>query len=127
MARFCLQTGCPEVVDAKVSWCGEHDPNRDRPAWQGSSSARSRSNGWAWSRLRQRVLRRDGYRCVKCKAQGNEVDHIIPAARCLELGISAHDLANLQTLCVKCHKAKTEADRLEGMRLSREIKKGRSR
>ena len=125
MARFCLSPGCPEVVENKSGWCAGHDPWEARPKWQKSQSAAQRGNGWAWGDIRRRVLRRDAYRCVKCRKPGNEVDHIIPVARCAELGINPHELGNLQTLCHGCHAEKTEADRIEGMRLSRERKKGK--
>ena len=125
MARFCLEPGCPEIVEAKSGWCAPHDPWKKQPAWKNSASAAERGSGWAWSRLRKKVLRRDGYRCVLCKRPGQEVDHIIPVARCVELGINPHDLTNLRTLCTACHAEKTEADRVEGMRLSREKRKGK--
>lgn len=52
-----------------------------------------------YKRLREKVLARDGYRCVYC---GNEddlqVDHIFPR----KLG-GGHDMENLQTLCKPCN------------------------
>lgn len=51
---------------------------------------------------------RDGWACVTCGAVGRlEVDHIKPIKTHPEL---AYDLANLQTLCVNCHAAKTRAE-----------------
>lgn len=126
VARFCLSPGCPEVIDAKSGWCQSHDPWTARK-WRSRLPAGSRPNGWAWGAIRRRVLARDNRRCVKCGAQAEEVDHIVPVARCVESGLNAHDLSNLQSLCAGCHRAKSEADRIEGMRLSRESKKGRRR
>lgn len=57
---------------------------------------------------RAEVLKRDGYRCVRCGATPGagvwlEVDHIAERL----VGGSDIDLANLQTLCNSCHAAKT--------------------
>ena len=54
-----------------------------------------------WARLRQEVLTRDDWRCVKCKRRGRlEVDHIIP----MRFGGEVYALSNLQTLCrAPCH------------------------
>jgi 5-methylcytosine-specific restriction protein A len=62
----------------------------------------------AW---RAAVLRRDGYRCVKCGAGGEGVrliaDHIVE----LEDGGAALDVDNGQTLCAACSNRKTSAAR----------------
>ncbi|MCC3244214.1 HNH endonuclease [Methylocystis sp. WRRC1] len=61
-----------------------------------------------WARLRWIALRRDGFQCVKCGARANlECDHIAPIRKAPE---RAFDLANLQTLCVSCHTAKTNGE-----------------
>ena len=60
-----------------------------------------------WRRLRLYIFNRDGYRCVQCGRRGRlECDHIEPR----EAGGSDHP-DNLQTLCRRCHIAKTRADR----------------
>lgn len=52
-----------------------------------------------WMTLRERVLKRDNYRCVKCGSTEHlQVDHIRPAARG---GQSI--MSNLWTLCALCH------------------------
>ena len=49
-----------------------------------------------WRRVRWAVLRRDGFRCMKCGKAGRlEVDHIIPIAD----GGDLFSLGNLRTLC----------------------------
>lgn len=60
----------------------------------------------AWHRpgvaaLRERVLRRDGYRCVHCGAgdDGLEVHHVIPV---FEGG--ANTLPNVVSICRVCHR-----------------------
>lgn len=58
-----------------------------------------------WKALRLIALRRDGFRCVECRAPGRlEVDHIRPVREAPEL---AFELSNLQSLCAACHGRKT--------------------
>jgi hypothetical protein len=63
-------------------------------------------------RDRTNVLKRDGYRCIKCAACSKtgksvrlEVDHIIPVSK----GGDNH-LENLQTLCSDCNLGKSNQD-----------------
>lgn len=55
--------------------------------------------------IRDKVFKRDGYRCVRCGASNKEkrleVDHIIPISRG-----GTNDIDNLQTLCWECNKDK---------------------
>jgi 5-methylcytosine-specific restriction endonuclease McrA len=62
-----------------------------------------------WARIRERILKRDGYQCQqvfstgrKCGERATHVDHIKPAAQ----GGADGD-ANLQALCAYCHGIKT--------------------
>src|SRR4051812_8459592 len=77
--------------------------NRER-----GSSAANGYGGKAWQSLRKSVFLRDGYRCVVCKKfvgleRGDaHCDHIIPKA-----AGGSDDLTNCQTICVRCHAAKT--------------------
>lgn len=120
MSRYCLQSGCPEIVDNRSGWCDVHDPWLKRPAWSGSASQahRAGASGWQWAALRKRVLARDHHQCVLCRRRGTEVDHVVPVAECARKGINPDDLSNLQTLCTECHAKKTRADRLRGVRRS---------
>jgi hypothetical protein len=60
---------------------------------------RSRSGSTRrWRRLRQEVLRRDGFRCVECGAPAVEVDHI----EAVILG-GTDAVSNLRSLCQRCH------------------------
>ena len=55
-----------------------------------------------WTRIRGRIMARDGGRCVKCGGPGDAVDHIMPRAA------GGDDTwQNLQTLCNPCHRTKT--------------------
>jgi 5-methylcytosine-specific restriction enzyme A len=61
-----------------------------------------------WKAVRFLAKRRDGFKCVTCGAAGRlQVDHIKPLRSHPEL---AFDLANLQTLCIACHSAKTQTE-----------------
>ena len=61
--------------------------------------------GPRWERLRRRILDRDNWTCQTCgqSAGRMEVDHVVP----LHLVGPAWEASNLQTLCRRCHWAKT--------------------
>lgn len=72
-----------------------------------------------WARIRQRVLRRCGFRCehvsqggIRCSGTATEVDHA--------LGRNIHDDNALQGLCHEHHKRKTAEE-------SRDAKRGKRR
>lgn len=64
---------------------------------------------WAvWQRTRRRVFDRDGWRCVRCGNAGRlECHHKVP----MTAGGAALDLANLETLCRRCHVAESRRER----------------
>lgn len=65
-------------------------------------------NDKRWPALRLAAKRRDGFKCVKCGAIGRlECDHILPVRDRPDL---AFELTNLQTLCIRCHSAKTKIE-----------------
>lgn len=54
-----------------------------------------------WTAVRLQAKRRDGWKCVDCGARGRlEVHHI---KRVKHFPSLAFDLANLKTLCGRCH------------------------
>jgi 5-methylcytosine-specific restriction enzyme A len=59
-----------------------------------------------WARRRARILRRDHHRCQiagpGCTRIATEVDHIDHGDN--------HDPANLQAVCSRCHRAKTQGE-----------------
>lgn len=62
-----------------------------------------------WSATRAAAILRDGHRCVKCgSTEKLEVDHIEPLHTHPHL---AYEVSNTQTLCHRCHAAKTKAQR----------------
>lgn len=67
-------------------------------AWA-SNSRRRAELPKDWKRIRERVLRRDGFKCVFCGAPANQVDHIDPRG--------PHSLGNLRSLCRTCHMRRT--------------------
>jgi len=71
---------------------------------------RTHYHSLAWAAIRKAVLLRDGYRCAVCGRlcdQLAQVDHVRP----LHDG-GTDDLANLQTLCVEHHGAKTRGEQI---------------
>lgn len=109
----CRHRGCAALVD-KPGYCDAHSgeakswkPNHER------GTAAERGYGWAWQKLRQSILKRDGYVCccLDCKAIGRvreatEVDHIVGKAR-----DGTDDPGNLQAINTECHKRKTARER----------------
>ncbi|MFF3147675.1 HNH endonuclease [Streptomyces sp. NPDC057927] len=58
---------------------------------------------------RDAVVARDGGRCVRCGAPGEEVDHVRG---------DSPEMSNRQLLCRVCHDSKTQNQSREGMRLA---------
>jgi 5-methylcytosine-specific restriction endonuclease McrA len=76
-------------------------------AWQNSTRRARLPKGW--TRLRARVLKRDGYLCQErfstgelCGAPATDVDHIAPG--------DDHSMANLRALCAWCHRQKSSSE-----------------
>lgn len=55
--------------------------------------------------IRKKILTRDGYTCQQCGSPAAEVDHIDNTR-----GPGYDALSNLQSLCVPCHRAKTQRE-----------------
>lgn len=76
------------------------------PQLETKAGATVRIRGRIWGRTRERIAKRDGYRCKQCEclwdSQADQVDHVTP----LEQG-GSNDDDNLQLLCDACHKLKT--------------------
>lgn len=66
------------------------------------------TRGPRWKALRMQALDRDGWQCVRCGERRRlEIDHIEPVKTHPDL---AYVLANLQTLCGRCHARKTRIE-----------------
>ena len=67
-----------------------------------------------WADLRRQAMERDGMTCRICKApvtpETCEVDHIIQYSR-YKRPVDANRPENLWTLCIACHRRKTELER----------------
>jgi len=67
-----------------------------------------------WADLRQQAGDRDNWTCRICKTVGSpttcQVDHIIQYSR-YKRPVDANRLENLWTLCIPCHRRKTESER----------------
>ena len=82
-----------------------------RLAGSGWERNKRRYRGGLTRAVRTAVLTRANGRCAICHGRPDklEVDHIVPAS---EGGTG--DMANLQALCVACHRAKTRAESKRG-------------
>lgn len=79
-------------------------------AWP-TASRHARGYGTAWDKLRQQILKRDGYLCQPCMRQGifteaTQVDHLKRKA-----DGGTDDKGNLEATCKPCHDAKTAAEK----------------
>lgn len=99
-------TYCGVLVRDGTSRCPAHKAiGKFGDARRGSSS--ERGYGWAWQQQRKRILSRDKGLCQVCLKLGKfrparDVDHIVHRGNG-----GADDDANLQSICPKCHAAKT--------------------
>ncbi|CAG4906198.1 HNH endonuclease [Paraburkholderia saeva] len=103
----CRHYGCGRLVQTP-GYCEEHAA--DAIGWQSDrvrGSRHQRGYGSRWEKQRARILARDNGLCQPCLRDGRitaarHVDHVIAKAE----GGTDVDV-NLQSICVRCHKAKT--------------------
>ncbi|MGS0941563.1 HNH endonuclease [Pseudomonas luteola] len=103
----CNAPGCRELVRG-VRYCKAHEHLAE--AWKTSKrSAKPGLSGRPWRRKREQILIRDCYTCQSCGlvTKELEVDHIIGRA-----SGGSDDDSNLQSLCIPCHKLKTQKESL---------------
>ena len=92
-----------------------------RPWLHDKRSSSERGYGWAWQKLRLRILARDGYicQCEECtKANrirpAQEVDHIVSKAEWKRRHLTLDGVdnpSNLQAINRLCHERKSLAER----------------
>lgn len=106
----CAHPGCSALV-ANGSRCDQHKVNKTSN-WSKPerSSSTARGYGWAWTKLRNRIMHRDGGLCQVCFSAGlivqaKEVDHIVA-----KHNGGTDDETNLQAICIECHKLKTAGE-----------------
>jgi 5-methylcytosine-specific restriction protein A len=102
--RPCLGPGGFHLSEPGESRCAAH-------AVKGWTNTKGLGAGWAL--LRRDVLAQEP-RCRSCGARATTVDHIQPRA----FG-GSDSRANLQPLCDRCHRAKTQRESHDGMRRKR--------
>lgn len=106
----CCAPGCGALVRG-ARYCKAHEHLAE--AWATSKrSEKAGLTGRAWRRLRDQIMKRDGYicRCDECRRTGtlkdaHEVDHIVPVS----LGGSDRP-ENLRAISRECHRAKTQME-----------------
>lgn len=102
--ELCGTTGCTALVRGKV-YCNDHEPQRGWPRKTGNT----RSTAPSHRARRERVLKRDDYRCQLrypgCTGTATIVDHVVA----LRLG-SADTDANCQGACQPCHRRKASCE-----------------
>lgn len=95
------------------------------PAW----NAKRPPADYIHPRKKQRILAAHGHRCHICGERGDnlEIDHIIPWAEWTRTDLSPHDPSNLAPAHADCHKTKSEAERIAGLRRATAAKEARKR
>ena len=106
----CTWPRCPERLP-RPGRCERHR----RGAWTTATGMQPTVSpyGNAWRGVRAEVLAEERT-CRHCGAPATEVDHVTPLAHG-----GTHERRNLQGLCVRCHRAKTQRDALDGRRRNR--------
>lgn len=118
----CTFSGCGRLVHGGGSRCSAHARvatgkfnDRER------GSRHERGYGSAWVKLRESVMLRDRGLCQPCLqagrlTPGSAVDHKINKAEWLRRNCALAGVdhpSNLQTICVDCHKQKTQKEAAE--------------
>lgn len=109
--RPCNKPGCKALVPN--GYCADHKQHQSQTYDRARTSSHDRGYDASWRATRLQALKRDQYLCRDCLQRGLvtpavDVDHIIPVEQRPDLRL---DLANLQSLCLPCHRAKTAAER----------------
>lgn len=115
---ICRKVACGALIDAP-GYCERHA--KLSVGWaksHGDKSSHERGYGWDWRQRRARILSRDGGICQikgpECRFAAREVDHKVSKERARAMGWTdeqIEDDLNLQSACIPCHKAKTQAER----------------
>jgi 5-methylcytosine-specific restriction protein A len=100
---YCSYPGCNRVAEQGTR-CTEH---RRKAGGTHKLTRTQRGYSNRWLRLRKRWIRAHP-KCNHCGRLADEVDHIIPHRGDAKL---LFDSSNLQSLCKRCHAAKTVKER----------------
>lgn len=112
--KACRKPACGNTTTDRSGYCDKHKEESGWVKWHGGKTRTERGYGYAWDKLRLRILKRDKYicQCSECKKHGmireaHEVDHIIAKANG-----GLDNESNLQAINRECHKRKTVLDRM---------------
>lgn len=109
----CSRT-CPNPI-FKYGKCKDHQPEKE--AWKGSKRQSEFLRSAEWQRQRRRVLFRDKRICQLCgTCDASHVDHIIPVWYTGREQVTDEEL---QTLCERCHNAKSSFEGVQAKRIKR--------
>ncbi|WP_049925683.1 HNH endonuclease [Halopiger goleimassiliensis] len=101
--------GCFCTLECYGEWLSENVVGPDHHQWEGGPIEYGRS----WWRIRRRALERDGYECLHCGGEPDElgrnpdVHHVRPV-RSFDRPEEAHTMDNVVTLCRSCHRLAEE-------------------
>lgn len=93
---------------------GRCDKHQREPWSHNGKTAAERGYGYKWTKLRAKVLKRDGHLCQNCLQEGiytqaTQVDHVIPKF------LGGDDrLENCSSICDNCHTKKTANESKQG-------------
>lgn len=114
VARPCAQSGCPNLVHGKGSYCEEHTKKKRAQSDTQRGTSAQRGYGARWRKLRQLYLAENPL-CADPFDDHAERGEIVPATQVDHVvaknrgGTDEWD--NLQGLCRACHDRKTKIER----------------
>ena len=103
-------TKCSKIA-TKGNRCDKHYVAH---GWSHTKNRHQRGYGNDWDKLRAKILKRDNHLCQTCLLNGiykeaKQVDHIVNKAQG-----GTNDPSNLQSICISCHKNKTQEESKQG-------------
>lgn len=111
--RVCIESRCPELVEAPASRCPAHESAHHQADVTRRGSAAERGYDAAWVAVRDQYAREHPL-CEDHQERGETVpmqvvDHVIPLPDGPRL-----DPRNFRSLCNSCHAVKSARDRARG-------------
>lgn len=111
--RACARGGCAALVRGH-GYCNAHQTTTNRAKWRQRDETRAPSSeryGHRWAKLSRRFLAEHPL-CAHCLLRGRttaarHTDHIVPIE---DDPSRRYDWDNLQALCPRCHRQKTQRD-----------------
>lgn len=101
--HLCSSPGCPNLT--RDRFCPEHTKQEQQRYDKQRGNFRQRGYTTQWDKVRLIKLRRDPL-CERCQKQGRiEPAKLVHHIQSLSKGGALLEMANLMSLCVKCHDA----------------------